>query len=401
MSLLSVPRLLAQCPSVFYPSVDLTELVGLDKENIFAARYPSYEPLDLNWVEFTSPLSRSKVVTAASRLTVFEPQSNISDKKFEKACQYSQAILASGFESGVKIIIYHCPDKTNPMLKLKSSSVNIDRDEAAIGSSLYSFDYKKNNPFLFRYLKVKHEGKSLIAAEDANYYMYLDLKHFFDLDFGSRDLSSNIQDQIVSNRSFVADLKFFLKVLFFKIDIKMESLSSFFEDSVNLPIIMDVPNEGSRFLGEDSGVLYSWKDAPSVKYVTESKKFSMFDYKKAKSFASLADQIKFAIKNNCKKNNCYYKIKGSAEGTPFVVRIRSPRYLTEAGFIPTLVTDVRKLVADKGWSKKEFKNIDQLTGLYLGIQNMPKGQHRIDYWFEVGDKHSKQPCVRSWSFKKL
>jgi hypothetical protein len=278
-----------------------------------------------------------------------------------------------------------------PLVTHEPQSYRIKTDQ-------YSYEYQPTNQLLFRTLTAHLPGRaSAVAGHNSDFNLRLNFKRFFTMIFGNQDVESYVEASHLGDVGAIALVNFYIKVLMFKVDLKMATMASFYQDSAHIPMIIDVPMPAQNHLNPGSGLLYTFKPmdakfdlAPSESTVPKVSTDNIKNGYAALTKSGEAD---------CNDASCFYKLKGSVNSEAFAVNIIVPRTAVKRGFYPQLVTDVGGFKKTMGWDKRAPGD-DQLIGFYYENSGLEKGRFQMSYWIGFNDHSRSSICPTPVEFKR-
>src|SRR5690606_34212215 len=170
--------------------------------------------------------------------------------------------VASGVSNKTAYIYLAYCEQANTLMRL--APVVHNEKKLSIEAPSYTFEYQAKNHILFKNIVVNDGSNSIDVAKDANLKIRANLKKFFTFEFDSRDIRSRIEASRTGPQGFIGFASFYLKVLFFNINLKLTTGVSFWEDSVHVPMVMNIPVKPHEWLHPASGLLYSWRYDPGT-----------------------------------------------------------------------------------------------------------------------------------------
>jgi hypothetical protein len=271
--------------------------------------------------------------------------------------------------------------------------------ELNISSTSFDYHYLPTNQLLFRSLKTKTErGDLLTASRNSDFLFHLDLKRFFTLSFTNKDVESYVEATRSGPLGISGHINFYLRLLMFKIDLKLATLASFYEDSANIPMIVDVPKSGTTTLNPGSGMFYSFKpDGIEIDLAASRHPFPEIRPEEIKAGAK---SITSTGLKNCGPSVCTYDMQGRVESKYFSLQITVPRPAVEQGFFPILVTKVEDFK-----QKMNLKTTDTdepgRVGFYYENSGLEKGRFTMDYWLTLTSSLQGGACPNPVSVKPM
>ncbi len=273
--------------------------------------------------------------------------------------------------------------------RLREAAVLHIPGEKRINSATFSYLYHPTNQLLFREIDVFHGGRQATAARDADLQLRLDLKRFLTLSFDNRDVESVVEASTAGPLGVVGQFNFYMRLLMFKIDLKMATLASFYRNSANIPAVMEVPVDAPRRVNPGSGMLYTY-NLGTTRLVPDlsNKPMPVFDPKRIK--AGWQDIAPIGL-GNCSGESCTFRMSGAVGEMPFGLEINVERRLAEKGFFPMYASDAAQFRHELGWTSRKEEG-PRLTGIYFETSGLPKGRYKMDYWIRVGSGGGSCPA---------
>lgn len=268
-----------------------------------------------------------------------------------------------------------------------NTPVSIDTNIHKITAPSFEYDYQPNNQLMYKNMiaKGKYPFKPEIAVANSDVNIHMNIKKFFTMDFTNK----NVESYVTVNRSgpvgMVGSIDFFLRLLVFKIDLKMATTVGFYEDSGHIPSIIDVPRDAPKMLNPGSGLMYLWTQ--------KSAKFDQSNPERTMPFmqpkAALAGWETHAKKGlpYCVGDTCNFRLRGKVVGESFGLDINVGKDLVERGFFPSWVPDVAQFKKDMGWDKNPSESND-VVGVYFENGGLLKGQYKLEQWIRIGSEES-------------
>ena len=262
--------------------------------------------------------------------------------------------------------------------------------------------HKETNEFLFTESYFKVADKWELVAKNAGFNMYLNPKRFIPINFDDTRVQTKMHEFKSGANALSASLSFYLKFLFFKINLRTDSNATFFENSVHLPMVFKVPFDVKNRLKHRSGFLFFWENT-GLRYhgLDSGKSIPVLDYQKHKP----GDQslVKKALQF-CGGRSCTYSIRASTgAGTPFLVQMQIPKYMVEKGFFPMHVPKPKQFIKKMGWKWK--KDLTGHQAIYHEGSTITKGLHRLDIWISFdGEKTTRsgaKTCPQVFKLTKV
>lgn len=261
-------------------------------------------------------------------------------------------------------------------LPRSGEQVVVDMKQGVLESKDYRYTFKPKNNMLFETIALKRSDASVVKlAHDGDLLIYADVKNFFSLQFDSGDIESLMRSTRVEDFGALATIQFYLKILFFKITLDLDTDVAFFRSSAHIPMVLTVPKDAEKSLNPRSGILYSFVLEEGVTFDPTSK-MPLFDPK--------ADQTSGGMAGFCDDNSCNYTVrfKQDTQGrtSEFSMELLLPKVLVARGMYPRYVEDAVSHKKNMGWSFSKKQQSERRSGLYFEVSRLPAGEHAWDLW---------------------
>jgi|GEM_PF-6528273 len=374
----SAPSLLfaSTCPVDLYSGREVSELIGQKISSVHAYGYDgkAWNKIPVQVMDRHTGMPQVGNLTRTSRVVL--ESSNFGSEAPATAlvgCKNTLSRIKLPAESSYAYI---------GTCKLDVSSTVPVRGKFSYNPSTREFEtpgiryqHKETNEFLFTksYFKVGNAWE--LIAENAGFNMYLNPKRFFALSFDDSKVQTKMHEYKAGPNALGANLSFYLKWLFFKLNLRTDSNATFFANSVHLPMVFKIPFDVKHRLKFGSGFLFFWKNT-GLKYESpeSGKGMPVLDYKK--HIAKDGQLIKKALEF-CGGTSCTYTMRAKTNaGTPFLVQMQVPKYLVKTGFFPMYVAQPKSFIKEMGWNWK--KDLTGHLAIYHEASTMQKGLHRLD-----------------------
>ena len=287
------------------------------------------------------------------------------------------------------------------MLKVHSfpSVVSFDREKNLLSSRYYRYEFNNLNYMQFKKINLRDSGSdSVEVARDSKLVITSDVKNFFTLHFDSRQIESNLEKSRLGPLANLARLSFFLRILFFKLDMSLSTDVAFFEDSGHIPMMINLPVDSYRYLNPKSGILYTWivpQSETLQNYVVQMPTLSPEEV--SKGWKSLG---KIGMKT-CEGVTCSYHFSSLKGNRALTMKMEIANHLVGKGFFPQFVPDVEQFKQSMDW-EIEIEKPSKRIGLYFEFSGLPKGGHPWSFWLKMSpaDRRNYQ-CPRKISLRLL
>ncbi len=383
----TTPLLAGTCPVDLYAGRETPELLGKPVKDIYAYKYDgkAWHHIPLQAVDRHTGMLQGGPANNASRFILesadFGTAATAASLGSCKGDNQLRRIELPAEGSFAYIGLCRLKAKPASLTKKKFSYLPSARKFETPG---IRYQHKETNEFLFTKSFFKVANKWELIAEDAGFNMHLNPKRFFAINFDDTRVQTKMHEFKSGPNALSANLSFYLKLLFFKINLRTDSNATFFANSVHLPMVFKVPFDVRNRLKFGSGFLFFWKNT-GLQYegLDSGKGMPVLDYKKhkAKDGSLLTEALKF-----CGKSSCTFTMRAKTKSnTPFLVQMQIPKYLVKTGFFPMFVSKPKSFVKEMGWNWK--KDLEGKLAIYHEASTMHKGLHRLDIWISFdGEK---------------
>lgn len=297
--------------------------------------------------------------------------------------------MATSPQTKVGYLIY-C-DRRPDSISSETAGTIHDKSNQIISSKSYVYNYLPANQLLFKELFVKEkepDGTENLAASDSRFLLHLDPKRFFTMDFNNSDIESYVEGAYTGPVGVTGLINFYLRLLLFKIDLKLATLASFYENAANLPMIVDVPKDGPKALNRGSGMFYTFKPN-GVKFVYEGYNRTVPEISATDVVANSSLFMEAGLKN-CESSICDYNLMGTVGQRNFSLKIVVPKKAVSQGFFPILVRNVPEF--KRTLKIKPTKDDSSMMGFYYENSGLQKGRFSMDYWIGVNETAEISMC---------
>jgi len=276
--------------------------------------------------------------------------------------------------------------------------VRHDQRGQKLVTSFFEYNYLPTNQLLFRTLSARMpDGRWVNAGSDSDFRLRLDLKKFFTLNFTNNDVESYVEATHSGNVGVVGMINFYLRLMMFKIDLKMATIAGFYERSANIPMIVDVPMPANKHLNNGSGMTYTYK-LDQTKINPTGYPLSIPESNAELIKKGPSELAKIGL-GNCSGEKCVYRLAGAVDTEKFVLDMDIPRTAVENGFFPLYVADVPKFKESMGWKVNKEEDEGRI-GFYFENSGLPKGRFQMDYWIRFASAEENSVCPSPAEFKR-
>lgn len=263
--------------------------------------------------------------------------------------------------------------------------VSFNDKENFLESGSYRYRFNENNYMLFKDISFRDQAGNLRSvAWDSEMLIKADAKRFFTMRFDSQDIVSRLEESRRGPVANLARVSFFLKILFFKIRMSLNTDVAFFRESGHIPMMINIPVEANHYLNAKSGILYSWVKSPAALFKSSPQDIPVIDPGLiAQGHKRLGEYgLKF-----CRGSDCRFRYHMEVDGKLLSMDLGIKKELVQRGFFPMYVPDVASFQKDMDWSEK-YLNAKDRTGLYFEVSGLEKGGHPWDFWLRLGGNSS-------------
>lgn len=341
-------------------------------------------------------------VSRDGRLLFFEGDDSFKDWEIDEKDRIS--FLSEGFDKRIDDkapppcdgdFIYEIKDPTGRYVyladcgpgtteKVKSNYPIVhDKETFTVNSKVYDYKYHPKNHMMFDQITVKPEGKEPFAAgSNSVQRIRVDVKKFFTLDFSNDDIESKLRQVREGPIALLGQLTFFLRILFFKIDLQLNTVVSFFEDSVHLPLTINMPVDATKATNPGTGMYFVWEIPEGIEWDRELSTMPALNPEKIK--LGYKELGKLGLKN-CRFSYCKFSLVGKLNDFKWSTEFNIPQTMVQNGFFPMFMENAGEDLVKLGWDKKDPFKIRN-SGVYYDTSGLTKGQHEFDFWIKIGDK---------------
>ncbi len=258
--------------------------------------------------------------------------------------------------------------------------VAFEKEKHLLESPIYRYKFNSENYMQFHSIDFRNGNEWATVAQDSRMLIRADVKNFFNMNFDSRQIESRLEASRLGPVGNLARLSFYLRILFFKIDLKLSTDVAFYEDSGRIPMMVNIPVNAQEYLHPGSGILYSWALSPEAEKAPKEIKMPALDIKEVKK--GYKEYAKTGLAN-CKGKDCTFTYTVDYLNKRLSMDLVVKKELVEKGFFPVYVDDVLKYADEMGWDLN-FPKGTKRPGLYFEVSGLPKGGHPWDFWLRLG-----------------
>ncbi len=383
-----LPSVLLSCPIFLFPSLDLPLLKGQEtaKIKLFSIRSGfvwQEEPFQIDQLDENGGISFPKEKEVSKKIgendrLVFSANSfgrkkpDYLDFPCKASVVYEIIDYLDQKQANYLIFCHEAFDSKG----IKRQAPLFSKEDNILFSPNYSFQFNKNNQLLFDQIALGEGKKRALAAFFSNMAIFADVKGFFSVLFGPREIQSKIVTMAGGDVGVNTNLSFFLKMLFFKINLSLSTDVSFYNDSVYLPMVLYFPVDAKKYLHPTSGLLYHWALAEKFQ---EEMTVSMPEFSAA-TFTKEANN-KDVIAKFCQKKYCDFSF-GLTKPSPLVMSFRLDKELVASGFYPIFVDDIEKFNQVSGWGLTSFGKARH-AGFLFSTVGLGEGYYSWSFWINA------------------
>ena len=263
------------------------------------------------------------------------------------------------------------------------SPIRFDEKQRIVASDAYQYLYDENNQLSFR--EITMQGKQSSSWEkiafNAEQVILADVKRFFTLKFDASDVSAKLLKKVSGSTSLIGLLQFYLKILFFKIELSLTPEVQFYEDSLYMPMSLFSPVEAKEYINKGSGIFYSWQSPASVQWDIEGAEIPRFV--KPKEFSQISKKF-------CNDKYCRFSLSGKTKQNKFELNFSIQKNIADLKFYPQLITDFSKI--NDAFDETITKSSQNRIGVFFETSQLPKGNHYWDFWIRFDDLKGQCPA---------
>lgn len=281
-----------------------------------------------------------------------------------------------------------CEDQKNYNLQIPFHTIRHDPESGEVNTPEFRYRYTRDNHLLFNRLALSYDKKTeypLVVAEKADQLIRGDVKNFFTFYFDQEDIDAQIARERRGPLGLVGSVDFALRILFFKINLRLSPEVSFFPGTVFMPMVMHLPVDAREFLHPGSGLFYTWEAGRDVTINRERSRLPMIDVAAIKAGAEGLAKTGLTY---CTGSSCRFQLVGELADRYFILNFNIDRNLVSKGFFPIMMSDVTKAEKDLGWEVTKIREPNRM-GMYFETSGLPQGNHEWEFVIRVGDDLQK------------
>lgn len=262
--------------------------------------------------------------------------------------------------------------------------VVFEPDSNRLQSDAFVYEFSPENYMQFEQISLKRLGQMPNdIAEDSRLYIHANIRNFFTMTFDSDDIESKLKAYRTGSISNLAQLSFYLRVLFFRINMNLSTDVGFFAKSAHIPMMIHLPIDSTAYLNAGSGILYSWRLAPGA--TSDAVFMPMFEIQKIKQgWSSLAT----LSKNFCVNGKCFFRHVLRLNEQKLSMELQFDENIVARGFFPLFVSDVNSFKDEMGW-KLDFADKERRVGFYFETSGLKSGEYPWEFWLRLVNEDSR------------
>jgi hypothetical protein len=279
---------------------------------------------------------------------------------------------------------------------MRPAPVNHDTANHRVRSVNFEYRYLPENQLLWDvFLAKPPAAPAVLAVSKAYMLMHFDFRNFPTMDFGNERIESYVEHSTVGELGLVSRIQFYLRLLSFKIQLKMATIASFYADSAHIPMRIEIPMDSESSLNPAAGALFSWINGVA-RFRRDGSPLAMPAADPSlirQGYAALAKQGLASCAATAPV--CVFRVSGEAAGETVTIDMNIPRHLVSRGYFPLWVEDVHRFKKDLEWDE-EPADAPRSTAIFMAAQGLPQGTHQIELWIRMNDKKGHAPlCPRA------
>lgn len=279
------------------------------------------------------------------------------------------------------------------------NAARFEPERNLLQSEGYRYHFNSENYLQFdriEFLTTANEWDTV--ARDSRMLIRSDVRRFFTMHFDSKQIESKLEKYRVGPLADLARLSFFLRLLFFRLDISLSTDVAFFNDAGHIPMMINIPVNAFDWLNPRSGILYTWvlsDKAQREPHIVKMPRLNVEEVKKG--WSSLA---KTGLEH-CLGADCIYKFGVKVGGRYLVMNLTLKKSLVEQGFFPIFVDDVAAKKEAMNWKIDTPPGTPRM-GMYFEVSGLPKGGHPWEFWLKLGgEEMHEETCPRPYDIKRV
>ena len=280
-----------------------------------------------------------------------------------------------------------CKDAPTKSPQLLASPPVIHRPEShQVLAAQYTYNYLPENHLMFSKILLHPTAASpikILASSNSEQMMRADIKNFFTLVFDKDDVESELVNTRVGPVGLVGRLTFFLRILFFRVDLKLNTDVSFYGDSAYVPMVINFPTDAPSNVNPASGILFTYDvDPEKMRWLSTEKDIPSLRPDLVKK--GVGELVNIG-RRYCGSKGCQFAVRGKIDDYEWAMNFVIPKKVLDQGFFPMWTTDYSGSLQDLGWDDDAKPN-PKRVGFYLETSGLAKGEHGYDFWIQIGTK---------------
>ncbi len=298
------------------------------------------------------------------------------DGKAPFPCQPTTDIVELDSANGYAYLA-SCPDTYQKIAF--PEPVELDEKLRLVTARAYKYHYSKRNHLVFDRIDLADPSfkKYNSVAMNSDLLIVGDVRNFFTLYFDSSDIDAFIIHKQNGSMGLMGGLQFYLKILYFKIQMSLMPEVNFFADSLFMPMTLTLPVDAKKYLRRGSGIYYTWLGDPNTEWLWEQSELENLD--PAILDPNFKGTSPMPSEKYCNRVKCRYKLLGRNQGRLFSLHFAISRKAAELGFFPRLIRDVPAIEKLIKHPLSQYSAKDRI-GIYFETARMPEGEHTWDFW---------------------
>ena len=393
--ILAGPRLSYACPALLYPQRDFPEIEGKRKDlSLFTWHQKRKKWLRLpvqtdlmsskggllfgrkpGWKDAPiGPYERVLFdVKAFGRPTGNRPLPCVGSKSY---------IIRDYNDLSRGAVLTNC---ANHLKEEKTDRIFFQPRKKRLYSRNYSYTFNKSNAMLFHSVFMTGSTRRFLAAFHSDINIYSEIPGFFDLHFGAGSIESEISSVYEGVLGINANVSFFVRVLFLRLQLSLSTDVSFYKDAAYIPMVLYLPVDPKNYLAEHSGIVYSWASSELFIKSTRGIKMPVFDQKTSGFLESDFEQYKKLGRAFCRQKNwCHFSLEVGFMGRLFTMQFSIPPGLVARGFFPVYVDHPSGIYKQLGWEFKSGFSGGGREGVFFATAGLDAGNSSWDFWLRLG-----------------
>ncbi len=263
--------------------------------------------------------------------------------------------------------------------------VTLDEKQRMVNAKFYKYNYSERNHLVFDNILLADPAFQNFhaVASQSDLLIVGDVKNFFTLHFDSEDIDAFISSKRSGDLGLMGGLRFYLRILYFKIKMSLMPEVNFFDDSVFMPMILTLPVNAKKYLRRGSGIYYTWLGDKDTEWLWDQSELEPLDL--AVLNPKFEGASRMPSEKYCSRSKCRYKILGRNHGRLFALHFEISRKAAELGFFPRLIRDVPAVEKMIKHPVSRYPAQNRI-GVYFETALMPEGEHTWDFWIHFPEE---------------